>query len=417
MSAWSPASLNMSEKIGSTEPEFLRIVRDEKEFCKSTYFWGLITHTGTNVTPSTPIADFLEKTIGSQVTVSGASTTIASKFSNTTDYTNNPVLKAVDKFMEYFNTPMKIIKCSDPDEYVYGVKSLCDGLFSHYIEKMGRTSSMYKYNIIVMDLMNKLNNEIPFKGDDRTLETFTKFIQSYISSVFKPAQYASDLSGGVKAAIYASYLPYFVFLYILSFIPSAEKKNRTDLTYIETRKARLACYLFIAHMASILNTALTKYTAISGLDAAKKSEYDAKRTLMLQIMGNVSLNILTNESTEFNTKASSRTEELDKMSKDNVTMNKQILADNERYERYKQNLISAANNEKSIDNQLQSAAGWMSVHVWVFIIVTICILVILIIPKDKVPNNYDTLALYILCGVAMLYTLARGIVGAIQMMT
>jgi lipopolysaccharide export LptBFGC system permease protein LptF len=133
-------------------------------------------------------------------------------------------------------------------------------------------------------------------------------------------------------------------------------------------------------------------------------------------MGNVSLNILGKESTEFSNQQELRTQELDKLSKENVAINKQLAADNERYERYKQNLISAANNEKSIDSQLSSAATWMSVHIWLFVALAVVVLVILIIPAGVVPNNYDALALYIVCGIALLYSGVRGIVRAARML-
>ena len=413
---WSPSSLNINENINEEDPDYMKIVANEKDFCKLTYFWGLITYPAGTSTLPTPINEFLENTVKHQLS---GTTPLAftPKLGTEQDFKNCSVLKAIDNFMDHFDTPMKIIKCSDPDEYIYGVKSLCDGLFTYYVKKMGRDSRIHKYNVIVLDLMNKLNNEIPFKGDnDANLATFLTFIQSYITSAFNPAQHMSELDSTIKAVIYATYYPYFTLLYILSFIPTADKKNRSDLTFITTRKARLACYMYIAHIASILNKALIQYVALPNLDSTEKKKYEDKQKLMQQIMGNVSLNIIGKESIEFSTKQDERTIELDKLSSGNMTMNKQILSDNERYERYKQNLISAANNEKSIDNQLKNAATWMFANIWILIGFSIVILVLLFIPKDKIPHNYDTQALYIVCGSAMLYTLIMGIIAAIRML-
>ena len=206
--SWQPSTLNFSVNITPEEPEYLRIVKSSVDFCNNTYVWGLLSHTGTNVTPNTPTSSFLKDTVGTGCNANSiASNSFISKFNNESDYTNSPSLKVVDKFIEFFNTPMKIIKCSDPDEYIYGIKSLCDGIFSHFVYNMGRSSANMKYTVIVMDLINKLNSVLPFKSDDGTLASFMSGIESYMNVTFVPSSYASDYANtpGLKSAIYASY--------------------------------------------------------------------------------------------------------------------------------------------------------------------------------------------------------------------
>lgn len=411
--SWQPSTLNFSVNITPQEPEYLRIVKSSVDFCNSTFIWGLLSHTGTNVTPTTPTSSFLVETIGTGCNASSTTgNTFVQKFYNVADYTNSPAIKVVDKFIEFFNTPMKIIKCSDPDEYIYGIKSLCDGLFAHHLYNMGKSSSM-KYNMIVMDLINKLNNELPFKSDDGTLASFMSGIESYMNVSFVPSANANDYKNtpGLKSAIYASYYPYFVFLYILTFVSNDYRKN---LSFTDSRKAKLACYLFISHISSILHKLLISYNP--HVIQEKKTEFADKKMLLQQIMGNVSLNILGKESTEYDTNKVKWTDELNQLSKHNKTMNTKLSTDNEKYERYKQNLVSAANSEFSVQKQHKWSGIWMVVHIWLLVILITIITILLVIPIGKIPNNYDGLAIYIICGSSLLYALVIGMIGAIKML-
>lgn len=412
--SWQPSTLNFSVNITPQEPEYLRIVKSSVDFCSSTYIWGLLSHTGTKVTPNTPTSSFLVETVGTGCnTNTMTSNTFIPKFSSMSDYTNSPAIKVVDKFIEFFNTPMKIIKCSDPDEYMYGIKSLCDGIFAHFVNNMGKTSNSNRYTNIVMDLINKLNSQLPFKSDDGTLASFMSGIESYMNVSYVPSFYANDYANtpGLKSAIYAAYYPYFVFLYILTFVSDDYRKN---LTFVDSRKAKLACYLFVAHLSSILHKLLTSYDPY--VPQEKKTEYTDKKMLLLQIMGNVSLNILGKESTEYDTNKVKWADELNQLSTHNKTMNQKLSTDNERYERYKQNLLSAANSEFAVQKQHKWSGVWMVVHIWLLVILIILISIILVIPRGKIPNNYDGLAVYIICGSSMLYALVMGMIGAVRML-
>lgn len=412
MATSKPSSLSFDSHIKETDPEFLRIVRDEKEFCKNTYYWGLLSYRESfaAMANADSTTDFLVNGIQTKMTTNTNDPFTPLAVSEIKDRT--AILKVVDKFLEYFNTPIKIIKCSDPDEYLYGIKSICDGIFTYLVEKRGLTSNMYKFNVLVMEFITQLNNRLPFNDDDDSLSTFMVYVSSFLSSDFQPKQFQTDLKLA-RPLIYAAYYPFFVFMYILTYIPTQEKKNRLNLTFRDTRKARLACYLFVAHMSFILNKLLNAY--IENLPQSEKAQWTPKTTLLQQILGNVSLNILGKESNQYDADKKKNSEYLEKLSKENISLNKQILEDNERYERYKQNLISAANNEKSIDNQLASASKWLKVHLWLFVSFIIIATIILIIPKGKIPNSYDVLLLQIVCATALLYTSIRGVIGAVRM--
>jgi len=267
--------------------------------------------------------------------------------------------------------------------------------------------------MIVMDLINKLNNELPFKSDDGTLASFMSGIESYMNVSFVPSANANDYKNtpGLKSAIYASYYPYFVFLYILTFVSNDYRKN---LSFTDSRKAKLACYLFISHISSILHKLLISYNP--HVIQEKKTEFADKKMLLQQIMGNVSLNILGKESTEYDTNKVKWTDELNQLSKHNKTMNTKLSTDNEKYERYKQNLVSAANSEFSVQKQHKWSGIWMVVHIWLLVILITIITILLVIPIGKIPNNYDGLAIYIICGSSLLYALVIGMIGAIRML-
>lgn len=413
MSSWSPSSLDFTEHISDSEPEFLRIVKKELDFCKNTYFWGLISCTNPRSSSFSPINQHL--TAGINNGYDAPNDRLLQKFGSSSDYTNSPLLMVIDKYLEYFNTPMKIIECSDPDEYLYGVRSLCDGFFKFFIAGIGRSTYMYRYNTIVTEFFGKLNEEIPFSNDDGTLQSFVTNIESFMNVSFSPSQYKTDWNDVVKSMIYTSYYPYFVFLYISSFVISDSTSNFTkkrELTFKESRKAKVSCYLFIAHISFILFTALSKYSPSSeGVESKNQ-----KLELLKQIMINVSSNILERERTEYGRRQEDVKAELEKLSKDNVVQNNQIISENNKYERYKQNLLSALNSERSVDEQLISKKRWMKIHMWLLVFIVIVTSILLIIPKNKIPKQYDLQALYIICGFSMLYCLVLGMIGAIRML-
>lgn len=410
--SWAPSSLRFNS-IDQTSPEFLQIVESEKSFCTQTYFWGLISYTSNTLTPTTPIENLLQNTITAHATA----TAVTPKFTLITDYDNSPALKAVNKFIEYFNTPLKIITCTEPDEYMYGVKSVCDGIFESFVTKMGKTSNNFKYNIIIMEMINRLNEKMPFPNTENgTLESFMKYIRSYLTSVFVPSQYSSDFTSEVKAVVYACYYPFFVFMYILSFIPTANKTIRKDLSFQDTRNARLACYLFVSHMSAILSNVTNQYITLQS-DSNRRNEFTAKRTLLHQILGNVSLNVLGKESTDFESNSEQTTEKLNNLSKSNVEMNKQLLIDNERYERYKQNLISAANNEKSLDTQLTNASRNLNIHIAILCSLIGITIIILVLPKNLVPYDADLITLNVICAGCALYIGIMGIINVVNMLS
>lgn len=409
--SWQPSTLTFSTHITLESPEYLRIVRSSVDFCTNTYFWGLLSHGGTIISPETPITSFLQETVGTKCNVVGNSVNaFIPQFGNLTSYTNSPALQVIDKFVEYFNTPMKIIKCSDPDEYIYGIKSLCDGLFKHYMYNKGQ-SSLGRPASIVMELMNKLNTEMPFKSDDGTLVSFMSGIQSYMNVSFRPSSYSGDYTPSLKSIIYASYYPYFVFLYILSFVSNEYRK---DVSFYDSRNAKLACYLYVAHISSILHKVASSYSQHAS--QSEREGLDKNKMLIQQIMGNVSLNILGKESADYDSNSVKWGAELDDLQQSNKSMNKKLLTDNEKYERYKQNLLSAANSEMSIQKQYNRSRFWMVFHVWFLIILAIVVTILIIIPKGKIPNNYDGLAVYVVCGSSILYALVMGMIGAIRML-
>lgn len=413
MPSFTPASLNI-DNITDAEPEYLKIVRSEKEFCKNTYFWGLITYSSRGSSRYYPINTFLESTVQTQY--SPVTNQLNSKLGDTASYTSSASLTVVNKFLEYYNTPLKIISCSDPYEYIYGIKVICDALFSHYINNVGKQSSMYKYTHIITELISSddIKNEKFFENDDGSLSSYISKIQSYMVLQFKPSKFSLDYTDELKGLIYACYYPYFIFSYILSFITSENvTSNRPNITFIDIRKAKLALYLFVAHISSILNTILQNYTAIGTQDS---ESYAQKRTLLEQIMGNVSLNILGRESQNFETNKERIDNQLSELSKSNVDLNKTILSENDRYERYKQNLISSANVEKSVEKQFNNAKLWKKIHLILLILLIVIIVIILLIPKKLIPNNYDAFALYIVCAIYILYALVRGLIGVIKML-
>jgi hypothetical protein len=410
--SWQPSTLNFSDLISPELPEYLRIVKSSVDFCTNSHFWGLISHTGTSTNPASPINSFLETTIGHACNVNDTSaSTFIPRFPNAASYTDGPAVVVIDKFIEFFNTPMKIIKCSDPDEYIYGIKSLCDGFFTHFVTNMGKSGSSQKYMVIVMDLISQLNNALPFKSDDGTLKSFMIGIQSYMNVSFRPTYHSSEYTPNLKSVIYASYYPYFVFLYILTFVSDTYRKENT---FFDARTAKLACYLYVAHISSILHKVAENYS--THVSQANREAFDQKKMLIQQIMGNVSLNILGKESTDFDTNLGKWTGELDELSKSNTSINKKLLTDNEKYERYKQNLVSAANSEFSVQKQHKWTSFWMVFHIWFLIILTTVVTILIVIPAGKIPNNYDGLAVYVICGASILYTLVMGMIGTIRML-
>ena len=133
-------------------------------------------------------------------------------------------------------------------------------------------------------------------------------------------------------------------------------------------------------------------------------------------MVNVSSNILEKENGEFEANKEVWEEQLENMTRENTKINKTLHSNNEKYERYKLNLVSALNSEQSIENKLKWSKSWMIFHIYFVCILIVVIIILLIIPKNKVPNNYDLLALYIICGCTMLYTLVMGMIGVIKML-
>jgi len=404
--SWKP-TLNFSNHINNDHEEFLKIVKTSTDFCKETYFWGLLTNTNGRIGTVSDIDSFL-RTITNTTNENNGLYDLQPKFNNNNDYTSSPAIKVTDKFLKYFDSPTRIISCSDPDEYLYSIKSLCDAFFEHYTSNSGLSINMFKYNIITLELISKIYNEVPFQSDDGTLNGFLMSIKSYISSVHVPSYYQSDFNKTIKNIIYASYYPYFIFLYILSFIGS----KRESSSYKISRKAKLACYLFIAHISYILYQTISHYNPPSD----QVNDYNNKKVLLQQIMANVSVNILEKESTSYDTNKDEWMKKLNELSQDNVNMNKKLLSDNEKYERYKQNVLSASNTEYSIEKQYKSSAFWMIFHIWFFIILLIIVIVIILIPKNVVPNDYDSLAMFIICGITALYTLTMGFIGVLRML-
>lgn len=375
------------------------IVVTNAKFHEATKFAQLIAALPSPAYSNGGIQDFVERLPAAS---SAAVTTFTPSYAGTDAH-----VYAAQYLTAYFDSPAKLIRCTEPTELLLSVRSMCDGIFAKLYTDSRRRAVAQE---AVMDVYER----VPFPSDGGSLDAHMALVANYLWGVYEPKSlYKTQWTQELRSAVYAAYYPFFVFLFIMSFVQLSDdtKPNaRSNTSFAENRAARLCCYLFVMRMVLML---YDRIPAANAGDAATAAESRDMRNFLAQVIDNISLNVLDRENYDIEANTDGHMRVVSVMSESNRELSSDLAGLSERYDLYRQNLTSAASSEQMLQRQLGAARAWFRFNMWLWIALVVVLLLVLLVPSD-IARGYDTKIGYALCACGALYALVVALVGAVR---
>lgn len=210
-----------------------------------------------------------------------------------TDLVDSDIRAVLVSLRKYFVSPARAIKCKEPHDYRIAIRDMHTDLFREAYGRIQAQVSTYSsaqqvfmfnvegsgFSAYFIPMLNALLEKIEGIPVHDTLDAYINTVLRTIND-FDYQKYAM-LSVVIRSLIFSVYYPYFVFLYILSFISD---KSQQRSFYVH-RVAKLACYLYIFHFVRHIY-----YAYISAPQNATRMN-DDNGVMMRRIIDNITLNV------------------------------------------------------------------------------------------------------------------------------
>jgi hypothetical protein len=312
------------------------------------------------------------------------------------------VHSATESLKKYFLSPARAIKCKEPEDYKIAIRDLHTTLFRQVYKQVYSTvhqqtsyssikdvflyhfdsSGFEAFFMPMIDAIITETESVAHVSQTR-LADFLKQVKEQIAQ-FDHRRYVPILTNAMKSLIYSVFYPYFVFLYILSFIQNQEQGaapaaaaaagtagGEERRSFYVHRVAKLACYLYVFHMMRHL---LFLHHQV-GSDSTSSNE---EHTLLLRrVIDNITLNVLEQENAIVRhpkTGVPSYYNTVRELSIENRKQTERVNRDTTTFDQYKHNLMSVLANE-SVVAQARNRARWvLSAHMVMAFVITLALL-------------------------------------------
>lgn len=325
--------------------------------------------------------------------------------------TNLPYVLAANNLRRYFNTPAKIITCTEPTQLLLAVRCICDGIFESILNLAGTGSTdVAVKRELAQRVADAVYDQTPFANDGDSLEQHMAHVANYLQNGYKPTSALHVRAWDdqrVRCAVYAAYVPYFVFVFILSYVPLAgePRPNTRTVTFLTTRRAKLCSYLFVLRMFVALHDRLPV--------SCSTPDCDLLRNFLPQVIDSVAFNIIDRENYVVDATEPDMQDKVRKLSFSNRETSEELIEQNKRYDMYRQNLTSAASSEMALQRQLNATKAWYRFNMWLWVALLVVLFVLLLLPRKMLGGYVGTVG-YVLCGIATMYALIVALVGAVR---
>lgn len=294
------------------------------------------------------------------------------------------------------------------------MRCICDGIFKSLANDVGLSTNVGAVITMAQNAVATISDMVPF-ADNGSLSSHMSIIEgviqnSYVPSISSERELWNNQDGSkTKKTIFAAYYPYFVFTYILSFIPFTNKGARSGarkgVSFADVRLAKLCSYLFMMHTISALYDRMP-----TGSDSSCNTECTSHKTFIKQMFDNILFNVLGREEKQVQEAKPVYTNSARVLSQSNQLLSNDLVTINQRYDMYKQNLAAAASSEQALRRRLNTITSWYWFNKWIAAILVPALIVLLLLP----PAPWNTNLTYGLSAGAMAYATIVALVLAIR---
>lgn len=319
-------------------------------------------------------------------------------------------VKAGTNLSQYFNSPAKIISCTEPTQLLLAVRCVCDGIFDSILTLAGAGGSDAAVKReVAQRVADAVYENSPFPNDGGSLTNHMARVANFLQWQYRPAtsmHVNAWNDNKVRNAVFAAYRPYFVFVFLLSYVPLAgePRNNARQVTFFEARRAKLCSYLFV------MRTVVSLYDRLPAACSNDES-CDQLRNFLAQVIDSVAFNILDRENYSVEQAEPEMQSKVRELSKSNRVTSADIVKLNKRYDTYRQNLTSAASAEMQLKRQISTARAWYQFNLSLWLGLLVGLIVLIALPASML-GNMGVGAAYMLCGVGALYALIFALIGA-----